>query len=169
MQYMTNLMKIMSVCPDFSITFLREEILSRMDEIMHMLVASPDANVRAAVSDIVTHALVVACNFFEIEIDSHFSEAAYTEADLDNPSVLVMTVVSRFANMLDPNGMNLLKKYHYMRFEPYLRLFYTMVKLRHTIGMWLIKNHQMIKNLLGMLILMQTSTWPRTKTPTLRA
>lgn len=151
MQYMTNLMRIMSFCPDYSVGFLREEILTRMEEISHLIVAAPDANVRAAVSDIVTHALVVACNYFEIDIDPNFSESWQVDDELDDPSIVVMTVISKFASMLNPAGMNLLKKYHYMRFEPYFRLFYTMTKLRPTLGRWLLTNYGLIKALLGKL------------------
>lgn len=136
------MMRIISLCPEYSSEILRHDFFDRLNLVLNMLITCPENKIRLLVSQLVAHVILVNINYFELDIDTDFAvEDAVNEPTLhedfyEDRNKVMMYLLTRLYTLMLPANQ---KAQPYKKLEGYFRMWYSLAKNNNKICEWLLK------------------------------
>ena len=141
-KFVENMMRIISLCPEYSSEILRHDFFDRLNLVLSLMIVCPDNKIRLLVNQLVAHIILVNINYFELHIDTDFAvedvnnDQLYTEEFFEDRSAVVMHLLARIYLLMVPANQ---KAQPYKKLEAYFRLWYSLAKNNNKICEWLLK------------------------------
>ena len=145
------MMKIISLCPEHTGEWIIRDVFNCINNVTNILVNCPDPAVRRNMGELISHLIIVHCNFFEVELDTDFEPnfEKLESPDCDplffkNSGKVIMYILVKLYSIIGSN-----KATNYKRMEGYFRMWCALAKNNVQITEWLLRRGNCIRKFIG--------------------